>query len=81
MTGDFSYAPDEEKVRDDDDDVRLIDRTRPRRDAICVVFLRVIRGAMQYVYQTTPMLRREVFHEVRDVARRGGGGRGRGMMD
>jgi hypothetical protein len=42
MTGDFSYAPDEEKVRDDDDDddddVRLIDRTRPRRDAIRVFF-------------------------------------------
>ena len=22
---------------------------------------------MQYVHQTTPMLRREVFHEVRDI--------------
>ena len=37
---------------------------------------------MQYVHQTTPMLRREVFHEVRDVGSGGEeDGRGRGRMD
>ena len=37
---------------------------------------------MQYAHQTTPMSRREVFHEVRDVGSRGEeDGRGRVLMD